>query len=105
MFLKFFALLLASLSGFAAAKNNYLVLTYFKVGGNCTTGASGKTQEKYQMNICTDKMEKYVDATTGYVSKQVYSDYQCTTLKSSLLYHLSTCQKYDANNDVYPTAY
>jgi hypothetical protein len=91
--------------GLVAAKDNYLVLTYFKVGGNCTTGASGKTQEQFQMNICTDKMEKYVEATDGIVTKQVFSDYKCSALKSSMTYQLRVCQKYDAYNDVYPTAY
>ncbi len=90
---------------FVAAKDNYLVLTYFKVGGNCTTGASGKTQEQFQLNICTDKMEKYVEPVEGIVTKQVFSDYKCTALKSSLTYQLRVCQKYDAYNDVYPTAY
>eukprot|EP01031_Cornospumella_fuschlensis_P037084 gene37084-45013_t len=101
----FFLLCLMLFAGVVAAKNNFFVMTYFKVGGNCSTGASGKTQEQYQMNICTDAMQKYVEVTPGFVSKQVFSDYKCTALKSSTVYELSVCQRYDAYNDIYPTAY
>lgn len=105
MFANMIVLCALAFIGAVAAKDNFLVLTYFKVGVNCTQGASGKTQEQFQMNICTDKMEKYVEATEGIVTKQVFGDYQCSALKSSKTYELRVCQKYDAYNDVYPTAY
>ena len=89
----------------AEAKNNYFVMTYFKPGANCTQGASGKTQETFQMNICLDTMQKYVEYTPGYVTKETHSDYKCTSVKSTNVYALQKCQKYDTYNDLYPSAY
>ena len=102
--ISFIALIVVALVGLVSAKNNYFVKTYFNPGSNCTH-ASGKAQEKDQMNICSDTMHSYVDGRTGYVTDTTFSDYKCTTQKSSISYQLSVCQKYDSNTDVYPTAF
>jgi len=100
----FFAFVLVAICGVVTAKNNFFVKSYRIPGANCTQ-ASGKAQETFQMNICLDTMTMYTDGKTNYVDESSYSDYKCTTKKSTKSYELRTCMKYDANNDIYPTAY
>ncbi len=102
---KFFVLIVAAFFGMAAAGNNFLTLTYFMPGTNCTTGASGKTQEQYQMNRCTDKAELY-EQTGNVVSEKQFNDSVCKQLISvGRSYELGVCQSYDSKNDVRPTAF
>lgn len=102
----FLALLVIALAGVVSAKNNFFVKTYFKPGSNCTTGASGKTQETFSMNKCLDTMTNYVDSSkSGFVDYHSFSDYTCSKATSTKSYELRVCQKYDSGNDIYPTAY
>ncbi len=89
----------------AARTNNYFVKTYFVPGANCTKGASGKTQETFQMNICLNTMQKYVEYTPGFVTMETHSSFECNSVKSKTVYELQVCQKYDQYNDIYPSAY
>eukprot|EP00598_Pedospumella_elongata_P010269 CAMPEP_0184995804 /NCGR_PEP_ID=MMETSP1098-20130426/54104_1 /TAXON_ID=89044 /ORGANISM="Spumella elongata, Strain CCAP 955/1" /LENGTH=51 /DNA_ID=CAMNT_0027522135 /DNA_START=184 /DNA_END=339 /DNA_ORIENTATION=+ len=51
-------------------------------------------------------MTMYADSSkTNFLDESSYSDYKCSTKKSTKSYELRTCMKYDSNNDIYPTAY
>ena len=100
----FFAFVLVAICGMVTAKNNYFVKSYRVPGSNCTK-ASNKVQETFQMNICLDTMTMYTDGKTNFVDESTYSDYKCSTKKSTKSYELQTCAKYDSSNDIYPSAY